>query len=102
MTRAGDNGSKGTTTPKKRKKRGFLSALFSRGRKRGREDSEADEYCSYSKEIVLVDNGEQKPQLSPTRTDGSSTVVMEPVITKPLHLNFLFVGCPSSGQTSLL
>ncbi|OAA36037.1 Ras like protein [Beauveria brongniartii RCEF 3172] len=78
-----------TTRPKKKKKRsgGFLAGLFRRGKKRSREAFE-DEDCY---------GGQDDKSFG-----RLSTVVVEPVMSKQLHLNFLFVGCPSAGQTSLL
>ncbi|OAA69850.1 Ras like protein [Cordyceps fumosorosea ARSEF 2679] len=87
-----------TTTPKKKKKKllggggGLLTGLFRRGggRKRSREEFEDDDDN---------DDGEGETLVSSV---GRPSAVVEPVPGKPLHLNFLFVGCPSSGQTSLL
>ncbi|KGQ10126.1 Rho-related GTP-binding protein RhoE [Beauveria bassiana D1-5] len=79
-----------TMCPKRKNKKrggGFLAGLFRRGKKRSREEFE-DEDC--------YGGQDEKP------VSRLSTVVVEPVMSKQLHLNFLFVGCPSAGQTSLL
>ncbi|KAM3432728.1 hypothetical protein MY4824_006363 [Beauveria thailandica] len=79
------------TRPKKQKKKtqsgGFFAGLFRRGKKRSREAFE-DEDCYGGQDDKSVGR--------------LSTVVVEPVMSKQLHLNFLFVGCASAGQTSLL
>ncbi|KAJ4144352.1 hypothetical protein LMH87_003238 [Akanthomyces muscarius] len=74
---------------KKGRKRGFLAGLFRRGKKRARDEYEDKYYQDEQKEETLAS------------AERASTIV-EPILSKPLHLNFLFVGCPSSGQTSLL
>ncbi|KAM3435486.1 hypothetical protein NHJ13734_005522 [Beauveria thailandica] len=70
-----------TTHPKKQKKKtqsgGFLAGLFRRGKKRSREAFE-DEDCYGGQDDKSVGR--------------LSTVVVEPIMSKQLHLNFLFVG----------
>ncbi|KAJ3474012.1 hypothetical protein NLG97_g10033 [Lecanicillium saksenae] len=78
-----------TKTKKKHKKRGFFASLFHRGKKRSREEYEDEHSEEQDNEDTLV-------------SMGRCSTVVAPVISKPLHLNFLFVGCPSVGQTSLL
>ncbi|OAQ96649.1 hypothetical protein LLEC1_07482 [Akanthomyces lecanii] len=74
---------------KKGKKRGFLASLFRRGKKRSRDEYEDEYYQHEQKEETLA-------------SVGRASTVVEPIFSKSLPLNFLFVGCPSSGQTSLL
>ncbi|EGX87973.1 Ras like protein [Cordyceps militaris CM01] len=81
-----------TKTAKKRGGGGFLTGLtglWRRGKKRTRDEFEDEYGQGYDKDEAVV-------------SVCRPSVVVEPVLSRPLHLNFLFVGCPSSGQTSLL
>ncbi|TQV94314.1 hypothetical protein V2A60_002649 [Cordyceps javanica] len=73
-----------------KKRCGFFAGLFRcRGKKRTRDEFEDEYYHNGQADETLV-------------STGRTSTVFEPNLSKPLHLNFLFVGCPSSGQTSLL
>ncbi|KAM3510792.1 hypothetical protein MY11210_005573 [Beauveria gryllotalpidicola] len=77
-----------TTRPKKKKRSGgFLAGLFRRGKKRSREEFE-DEYCYGDQD----DKSFGRP----------STVVVEPVMSKQLHLNFFRIRYGYFPDTSVM